>query len=466
MVTFPGQSLSSRPFAVGLRLPLVVLNGCVLAAAAAYLLIAPKVYESTFAIKVVDSRPRVVANVSEPNIANSEERTLGSDDLDSTQVQREILLSNAVIDRFARKLHILRRDAMGMVEAQSNNRASLLAVTVRGPTPEDARENARLLEQIYLARVIQMRREELTDRRATYAAALENTRQKLARAALALSQARAASGLLDNGTYFQEATRQMLQLDQQRQQAEVQLGNLETQARVLAGRLGTTPAAAVLSLRLSNYAPYRNGRNDLDQVERQLAQQGAKFADTNPKMRTLVEQQRALQALVRARRAEALPHRSAATVDGEVDQTRAGLLAQLLTVEAQAQGVRAQHTRLIAQIADLNRRIRALPAVEQRLNEAHRRLVIAEGVFNHTLAQYQGAQLAEMVARPEVRRFDAPSLPEKPSSPRPLVVLVGAVAVGLLASVSLILWSRQRSSPTGEGWFAAAVDSPAPGTRS
>jgi len=432
-------------------LPLLILNSGILAAAALYLVYTPKLYESSFAVKVASSQPKVaIENLGSSTIASDETLSPAANQLDLTQLNREILLSNRVIQDIAQQLNLRAPQVIGMLQVRAAPRAGLLQVNLQAGSPAEAKRYGQIVLNSYLARVNGLRQDQLGQRKTVFKKALDNANQELTTTALQLAQVRAATGLLNDTAFSEEATRLIFKLQEERVQAQSQLQGLTAQTKSLAGRLASSPDQAVQTLRLSSYTPYRMAREDLDKVERQLAQYRAKFTDTNPKVASLLAQQQELQSLVNQRQQEILPgsrvkvgSSAPSSLDIGLDPGRTTLLGQLITTNAQAQGLQSQVSSLDSQMAQINQKIRSLPAAQQRVIQARNRFAIAEGVFNNALAQYQGARLAEMSAPPEVQIFDPPSYSEVPSSPKPLVVLAGALAVAALGSVALWSWQKR-----------------------
>ncbi|WP_218080007.1 GumC family protein [Anthocerotibacter panamensis] len=436
----------------GRWLTLLALNGSLLAAAAIYLLYAPRVWESSFQVKVAAPQAKVTTNVNEPGAANITDNAAappGGDLLDPAQVQKEILLSNSVLRETAKRLDLSPKEVARMLQARPGYKTGILQVEVRASSAEEAQHHARVLLTTYLERTTRLDQDQVSSQKQALKLALDNSGQELGQAEVNLAQVRTKTGLIDDLEHLQKLTNLKLELEQQRVLALSQLKAMTAQTESLQRNLEATPAAAVLDLRLSTYTPYRTAQTDLDQVERLLAQNRAKYTDTNPKVAVLLAQRKELAQLVRQREQEVLQGGPALAYENTGTGAFTGLLSQLVLNQAQAKGYNAQIRSIAGELAQLDAKIRAVPAAQQKVSEARRRYTIAQGVFNNILAQYQSLQLSELGFSPKVQVLDPPTLPDEPSSPKTLVVLAGALAVGAFSSVALLMWQSRRKGGLG-----------------
>jgi len=98
---------------------------------------------------------------------------------------------------------------------------------------------------------------------------------------------------------------------------------------------------------------------------------------------------------------------------------------------------------LNAQIDAQQARVVQLAPVAAKLDELETNVQVAEAVFATGLARI-GTNKADFFASyPLVQTLEAPSLPEKPSSPAKLVAIGGALAGSIFLALALVMtWLR------------------------
>ncbi|MEL7408038.1 MAG: hypothetical protein AAFN00_13905 [Cyanobacteria bacterium J06558_2] len=123
---------------------------------------------------------------------------------------------------------------------------------------------------------------------------------------------------------------------------------------------------------------------------------------------------------------------------------RGDLFVQLVETSVELKGLEGQIATLKSQIATQKAQLSLLTEKESIHDNFDRDLQIAQAVFASTLTKIDLSKGDPFASFPMIQIIEGPTLPEKPSAPKPKLVLAGAVVGSLFVTAGLtLLWWRE-----------------------
>jgi polysaccharide biosynthesis transport protein len=436
-------------------IPLFLVNGIIIGAAALSWYLLPRAYDSSFSIVIPDSSG--VVNTSLGNVNSIQETQPAFSQ--QVETQTRILLSEGVSKMLLEKaepqegspaekeraLNQLQK-AMGSIKVKPVANSNILTVTVSDQSPEDAQKLSTALLQAYQIQLKQLRNADLQERGALYDEPVQKAAHELEQAESNLSRFKMKSGLVSADEQVKSSIGSMASLINAQAIAISNQKQATARTQALNARLGMTPANAIQSLRLSSYSPYLKARADLDEVERNLTNARAYFTEDSPRVSSLLNRRQKLQELVESRVQEV----AGKNADGTVDSTRMGLIGQMITAEAESEAMRQGAANLESRLTSMERSVRGMGPNQVELARYQRRFMVAEVAFQALTAQVQRTRLDMFSRYPNIQVLEPPNLSTSPSSPKLLFFIVGTFLASVLASVALLLRARRLAPPITE----------------
>jgi uncharacterized protein involved in exopolysaccharide biosynthesis len=129
--------------------------------------------------------------------------------------------------------------------------------------------------------------------------------------------------------------------------------------------------------------------------------------------------------------------------DLSIRDERARLFERLIGQIADTEALAAMRTQLKSQLEVEQRRVIALSPAASRLDDLKRDVQVADAVFSSALARIDTSKSDFFASYPIVQTLEMPEMPQRPSSPLPLLAIAGGLAATLLILAALVLtWLR------------------------
>jgi len=126
------------------------------------------------------------------------------------------------------------------------------------------------------------------------------------------------------------------------------------------------------------------------------------------------------------------------------DKVRGALFERLIILDSESKGLSDKINTLSQLISDMNKRLNNDTKSVASLDDLQRNHQIAEAVFTSALARIDTGKTDVYASYPLIQMLSSPSVPEKPTTPNPLYVFLGAgVATSISLFGMLILWTRK-----------------------
>ncbi|MFO1055361.1 MAG: hypothetical protein U1E53_00170 [Dongiaceae bacterium] len=419
--------------------------GVIWGAAIAYLKLAPRAYTSGFTLVLPGSGAGSSINLESLGQATSTSSSAFSTPEQSpTENYRRMLISGRVIAAAAALSHDP-YDAFPLPKVELVDMTKLILVKLTGPTPAQAEKRAAGLHTAFLATLDELRQDEIQGREASYRDMLAGYKLSLDRARQRLIEHEAATGLVSIDQY--NAMVSALEgLRQQLRQVEAKEAETRGVIGALTKALGADAATASAAMVLRADPLFQALIDQLAKQDAALAQLDATLGGNNPKLAELLAQRKTTAARLAERGAQ-LTGRArdafAKARDLSTKDERARLFERLVSASADEQGLLSSILSLRDQIATQQERVVALAKDASHLDDLKRDVQVAEAVFSSALARIGTTKSDIFASYPMVQTLEAPQVPERPSSPSPLLAVGGGMMASLAFTFSLVLiWLR------------------------
>ncbi|MEC4983868.1 MAG: GNVR domain-containing protein [Oscillatoria sp. PMC 1068.18] len=373
-----------------------------------------------------------------------------SSSVNPLKVQISILTSDALMERVwerdPEKENFSSVDSYKyLFNFSPKEQSTIIWFSVTAPTPEIAKERSLILIDEYQKRLNQLRKADSSARTQFSQKELNQAQQRLQQAQNDLAEFQKASGLVSSEAQTSEIVGNISQLATAKSQAEAQAEASQSKVQALSSRLEMMPQQAVRSLGLSENPDYLAVRNQLTQLDSQLAETRVIFTDASPVVQTLLEKREALREQLQKYVAQAATETNIDPSVSSGAEGRAALIQELILAESEAEAERQRAKELETKIASLNQDLKAIPEGQARLQELRRQYEVAEGIYKGLVAQVQQVNLDAFDAYPNVQVLDPPTVDPYPDGPKVKLAAIAAFMASLVGSIALALLLEGRN---------------------
>lgn len=428
---------------------LFILNLLVLAATVGKLATSPKVWTATAQLILPQKSGNLDANLGTLGSLRNADPGFSSE-VNPLKVQASILTSDALLERvldsdpekskFSRLANYKR-----LFKASPQEQSTIVSLAVSASTPELARQRTNTLLEVYQQRLNELRQADSTSRKQFSQKELNQARERLSQAQIALARFKQSTGLVNSEAQTQGIVTAINNLTTVQAQVLAQAQASENRIRVLSTRLSLTPNQAIRSLGLGENQNYQFVRSKLAEVDAQLVKLRATFTDNHPTVQKLLSERDELQRKLQDYIAQSAGGTRVDTTVSTGTDGRATLIQQLVLAESEATGQQRQAEQLQREIAKLNAALKSLPASQAQLLELQRQVDVAEGVYKGLVAQVQQNNINAFDTYPNVQVLDPAKVDSKPSGPKRSITVLSGLMASLIGSIALVLFLESRN---------------------
>lgn len=249
--------------------------------------------------------------------------------------------------------------------------------------------------------------------------------------------------LIDPQSQGQLVSSKLSEVLQERQNAQIQLGEAQSVYQNLSGQLGLNVNQAVAVSALSEAPRYQSLLNELQKVETQIATESTRFTANSPSLVALQEQRRNLLPLLRQEAVAVLGMDSAGSTNGILsaspNEIRLDLTQQLIDTTNEMLLLNVRQQALGMAENQMRQQVEQMAVVIRQYTDLQRELEVATASLNRFLEVREELEIeSSQKAQPWqlISTIKVPEIPISPNIPRGL--LLGAVA-GLLAGTGAAL---------------------------
>lgn len=368
-----------------------------------------------------------------------------SSTLSPTENYKRLIMSDLILNDAAEALGEDQRD-FPKPTIKLTDQTNLIAVSMPGSTPEQARERTTAIRTAFLKALANLRDDEAATREDADRSRIAELDTKVSEAQRKVLEFQGRTGLVSLDQ-FNSRIATLDQLKDRERMARVAKRQTNAASGRLASTLGVSTGTANRALRLQADPVFTKALDRYAEISTEAAEQGATLGPAHSRMEELnAEKAELLTSL--ARRGKSLAGLNRATVlkfaDLAVSGNRASLFETLMTRDSDDIGAGAALSEIRAQIGEANSQKGKLVTQAAELAELSRELRVAEAVFSSALARLDTNKSDPFASYPLVQTLEVPSLPRSKASPKPLLIVGGAAGATILLLIGfMLLWLRQ-----------------------
>jgi polysaccharide biosynthesis transport protein len=320
--------------------------------------------------------------------------------------------------------------------------------------PEEAALVINTLMKVYLDDNLRVNRLEATSARQYIDQELPKTREKIESLEEQLRRFKETNQVVAIDKEAEVAVEAVIRLAEKINEAQGRAISAQAQADSLREQLGLDKQQAIASTTLSQSPGVQVVLQQLQEVEGQLAVEGARLTPENPVLQDLQEQAATLRATLQNRVGEALgvspqPPRSGQLQSGELQQKAT---SELVRLEAERLASEQVAVALTKSQTDFQQRTEAIPALEKQLRQLLRDVEISQEIYANLIRKLQEIQVLEQQNLGNARILSPALVPDEPIAPRKLLYILSGFVLGSLLAfgVALLLDARDKSVKTLE----------------
>ncbi|WP_019502900.1 GumC family protein [Pseudanabaena sp. PCC 6802] len=429
----------------------IIANSIIWGFGVLYLKLAPSSYTSQFSLILPGSGSGINLTLPEIGSATSSSTSpFGSSSQDPRANYQYIANDENVIEEAARSLNITPKE-FGKPKSKLIDNTTILQFDLDATSPQKARDRSYALYRALTRKVSQLRAEEMTKRDVGIQATLESAQKRLQDAQRRLSEYKAKSGL-NSSDQVKDLSSNIEQLRKQKAETLAQQQQVSQRLQQLSSDLGLSVQEAANAFTLNADQLFQQNLKDYNESTATLTVLRSKWGKNHPSVvKEFAKQEAAQTALMKRARillGRDINQANLARLNLSSNSNGTGrdaLFKELVTVQAERSGIVAQNETLTQQIELLESRLNRLSQKSLMLERLQRDAQIAEAVFASTLAKLDLGKTEIFAAYPLVQLISEPSLPDVPTSPKPLFVYLGASIGSILATTAFfLLYLRQR----------------------
>lgn len=432
----------------------LLLNAIVWLPALLYVKTTPLTYTSGWTIAINSANSST--NVSLPGIGeahSSSDPPSSSNLADLREVYKFLIGTDEVLTNASRNSDVSVRE-FGKPRIKILDNSTLMQLEIKGSTPEVAQKKAFAVQAALEAKLKQLRHQEGDQKKRNAQESLILMEKRLQDAQNHLYTYKAGSSLT-SVEQLRDLSINLEDLRRKRAEAVADFRQVSSKVRQLSGTLGLSAQQATDALTLRSDRVFQEYLSKYSQVSADFISTTSRFTSSHPVVvNKRIEKETLLAAMLQqgqsllgrpVSQATLQPLILAETASSNSSAERANLFQNLISLQAEQQGMQAQTQELTQQIAQLEARLSRLSQEEAKLDSLQRDAKIAEATFSSSSTKKDMEQTNVSALYPPVSILAQPSLPEEPSEPKSIYALLGGGSGSvLMTSGILALWMREQ----------------------
>ena len=422
-------------------LPAIATFASVIGGSLIYLAVTPRLYETTGRL-MLDEKQVSVSQLGR-DLSQAPLTTPGGSNPLATQA--ELIKSQRVLQRAIAQISPPEQITTGEVSRGLRVKiipaTNILELSYQSPDPILAAQVLNAISETMVQESAEAIRSEARAVKEFLQAEVPKQRSHLKMAEAAENLYRQKSGIVS----FEEQTRTLVE----------NLAALESQERILMGELQQIQSRTRDLEQITNagnlrnaYSAVRGGDDEelrklrarLKELEAQVVEARLRFTENHPSLFNLVERRDALRQLYIQKLALVSPNYNAIAPEQVAnDRLSQDLTSQLITQQIERSAVGNQLNTVQAQRAELQASLVQLPIKQQPLSDLVRQRVEAAESLKLLQTKLEEARIAEAQLVSNIRVIAKATIPDSPTSPKPLVVIIIASVFGMMLAVGIVL---------------------------
>ena len=418
-----------------------------------YMTFKQPVYESKWAIALPASNSSSSIDIPGVGQASAKsESPYNSDFSDPRENYKYLAKTDAVLIDAADSIGMTLQE-FGKPKIETPSNTTLIEFEIEGEQPKLAHAKAIALQNSLQTSLKRLRQDESSDLSRDLEETLAVAAQKLETARSKLAQFQLDSGL-SSTERTSNLTYNIEQLRQQKSEVVAQAQKVKSRLNQLQSSLKIEPQAAANALALQSDSELKEYLANYSQASRELANLKAKFSNNHPSVIEKQAEVNQTQAEL-SRRGELILGRALTETDfkninadsGSSLSQRASLFQELVSLQAEQQGLIEQAEVLQQQINELEGKLSAMSQSGSQLQQLEKNVQLAQAVYSSTATKLELNQSEISASYPPISIISPPTIPQSAAAPKKSLVMLGSLMSSLLLSSGLYtLWLKQKRS--------------------
>jgi len=321
----------------------------------------------------------------------------------------------------------------------------VLRVSYQSNNPEEAAAVVNTVMNLYLENDILANRAEAEATRKFMAKQLPVSQAAVNRAEVALRVFRQKNNIADLTEETRSSVGIIANLDNEINAIKAQLAEVNAQSNELRQKLGLNSQEALAVSSLSQSPAVQGVLTQLQEVERQLANERSRFLDDNPVIVGLEARKANLNNLLQQQVTQTVGQQSQfAPRLLQIGELRQNLIQNFLQQEVQSFGLNQRLASLTNSRSAYAQRMKFIPQLIQTQRELERKVEVAQSTYQTLLKKVQELQVAENRNTANARIITQALVPEQPESTKKLIILVLGGMAGAFLSTTTVLFLEMR----------------------
>ncbi|MCA1990494.1 MAG: capsular biosynthesis protein, partial [Coleofasciculus sp. S288] len=470
----PQKGLNLRPYLRTIKRKAILIAGITAMTTAAATSFGPKpppsVYQGSFQLLVEPVTS--AAKLSEPSrLARNEQKTNDKvfeldystilEILNSAKMRTNII--NKIKEKYPTFKSIELQDSFtverlvkeGTARGQSGE-TSIIQVTYQNSDPELAKIVLDAAAQAYLKYSLEERKTRIGEGVKFIEEQVPELQKRVDSSRKQLQAMQEQFNIIDPQKTGEELFAKLRQINDEKIAAKRQLQELNALANNLQGQLKLTLDEAINASTVSEDPSYQKLREDLKEIESQIATESARFEPEAPQIQALEEKKQNLQNLLDGELQRILGDNSASTTSNSQvlnfqNSTRQELIKHLADTKNQIQVLEVRNQQLIQTQRYFERQAQQFPAIANQYNITQQQLELTNQTLKQLLSQRETLRVEaaqdtvpwELISPPEIPR-DANGNPIPMSSSSDKNLMMGVAAGLLLGLGTALLYEKFR----------------------
>ncbi|TGO01926.1 hypothetical protein PN36_34270 [Candidatus Thiomargarita nelsonii] len=420
----------------------ILINGLIWSTALSYLYLTQPTYTSKWTLILPGTGAG--ANITIDNIGQAStvaSSPYGHSTL-SPKVNYKSIVENATVLQTAADSMKMTKSTFGKPKIKLIAQTSLILFELNGKSPQQAVDKSWALYHALQTNLQLLRLDEIKQRENSFSTMLRRYENKLKTARDALLAHKIKTKLVSVEQHLLLAT-SIEQLRQQRAEGLAEHEKKRAQVRQLSKNLGITAQQAADALLLKSDLLFQENLKNYTDASALLTLYLSKWGNNHPQVVKERAHQKASHQAMLKRSSVLLGRSNVQHLNLNNSEKRAQLFQNLISLYAEQHGLAAKAKELARLINKIENRLNAQNENAAKLEELQREHRIAEAVYTSARARIETSQADLFASYPLLQMLSKPSLPDKPSSPKRMMGLLGAILASLFTiSGLLLIWIR------------------------
>ena len=399
-----------------------------------YLKFAPPSYTSSWMVALPGTASSTSVDLPEIGRTSSQNQSPFSNTSSDPRENYKLLAnSNGVVNSAAEKLKMTPAE-FGQPKVSIIDNSTLIELAMEGDTPQESKTKAIAVQQAFQAQLNRLKNIQSTEPDPNTLKTIDNAKQRLDKAREQLAVFRENSGL-NSHAQLENSANSIEQMRIELSQLATQQQRVKGKSEQLLAELKLSPAQAQDALALHGDGLFGQYLDRYNQIRTELVDSETKYLSSHPLMITKQEEIEQSEAAL-VRRATAVLGRTVSidlfaqlglnNNDSQNSSQKENIIASLTDLQGDERGLQQQSAELKRQMTQLQAVQKERSRSGSELDRLKKNVQIAEAVYSSALSQLEINLSNTADIYPPVSVLTPPDLPQKPSSPQTLPVLIGS----------------------------------------